>query len=103
MFAYDIVCLTYDIVRLFSLRRPQAAVPITLGPPHILWAYRLNLLNGLGIILASHLAIKGGNNGFSAVPILKKWALPLTMLKASGPMKCAGPLNGYLIASLQMK
>ncbi len=31
MLAYDIVRLTYDIVCLFSRRRP--AVPITLGPP----------------------------------------------------------------------
>jgi hypothetical protein len=37
MFAYDIVCLTYDIVCLFSGRRP--AVPITMGPPPMLWAY----------------------------------------------------------------
>ena len=83
-----------------SFFRASPALPITVGPPHILWAYRLNLLNGVHILLASHLAIKGGNNCFFAVPILKKWAWPLAMLKASGPMKCAGPLNGYLIASL---
>jgi hypothetical protein len=59
----------------------------------MLWAYRQNLLNGLRIILASHLAIKGGNNGFSAVQILKKWPWQLAVLKARGPMKCAGPLN----------
>jgi hypothetical protein len=46
-------------------------------------------------------AIKGGNNGFSAVQILKKWPWPLAMLKASGPMNFAGPLKGYLIASLR--
>ncbi len=97
------VCIQYrrsDLLYHMSFFRASPALPITVGPPHILWAYRLNLLNGLHIILASHLAIKGGNNGFSAVQILKKWAWQLAMLKASGPMKCAGPLNGYLIASL---
>ncbi len=42
MLAYDIIRLTYDIVCLFSRRRP--AVTITLGPPPMLWAYGPNLL-----------------------------------------------------------
>ena len=42
----------------------------------------------------------GRKYGFSAVQILKKWPWQLAVLKARGPMKCADPLNGYLIASL---
>jgi hypothetical protein len=42
MLAYYIVSLTYDIVCLFPRRRP--AVPITLGPPLMLWAYGPNIL-----------------------------------------------------------
>ncbi len=100
MLTYDIVCLTYDIVCPFILRRP--AVPITLGPPPILWAYVPNLLNSMRILWASHWASKDWKYGFSAVQILKKWPWQLAILKATsrGPMKCAGPLNGYLIASL---
>ncbi len=69
MLAYYIVCLTYYTICLFSLRRP--AVPITLGPPPMLWAYGLNLLIFVHILLASHRASKAGKYGFPAVPTLK--------------------------------
>jgi hypothetical protein len=50
MFAYDIVGLTYDIVYLFSGQHPAVPITLGLGPPPMLRAYRLNLLNGLRIL-----------------------------------------------------
>jgi hypothetical protein len=58
MLAYDIVCPTYDVVCLFSGRRP--AVAIILGPPPMLWAYGPNVLNSVRILYFGPVGLASG-------------------------------------------